>query len=54
MPNHGGNLQHHHSEQSMKHSSYKKEIEIEKKRKRKKEMRKEEREKKKAPFSHGK
>ena len=54
MPNHGGNLQRNHNEQSMKHSSYKKEIEIEKKRKkRKKEMRKEEREKK-APFSHGK
>ena len=31
MPNHGGNLQHHHSEQSMKHSSYKKR-EIEKRR----------------------
>ena len=40
----------------MKHSSYKKEIEIEKKRKKKKEkkeMRKEERDKK-APYSHGK
>ena len=51
MPNHGGNLQRNHNEQSMKHSSYKKKIEIEKKRKKK--MRKEEREKK-APFSHGK
>ena len=33
MPNHGGNLQRNHNEQSIKHSSYKKEIEIEKKRK---------------------
>ena len=51
MPNHGGNLQRNHNEQSMKHSYYKKEIEIEKKRK--KGMRKEESEKK-APFSYGK
>ena len=33
MHNHGGNLQHNHSEQSMKHSSYKKEIDIQKKKK---------------------
>ena len=52
MPNHGGNLQHHHSEQSIKHSSYKKEIEIEKKRKRKTDEKRGKR--KKAPFSHGK
>ena len=45
MPNHGGNLQRNHNEQSMKHSSYKKrEIEIDKKRK-KDEKREKERKK---------
>src|SRR3954464_10413001 len=45
MPNHGENLQHHHNEQSMKHSSYKKRYREKEIEKNKKNMRKEERKK---------